>query len=340
MARQIDSIADEMLALIKKGQTRLKHDPTLARACRPGRLLFNAFPYKPRLSYSEAKFAVLLGRCMTRDMMALALRPAYGRPPLVPQLMPIIADAEEGGGKSSLCRTLGGGSVGDVSDTGRYTDAISVPMIVGSPSHGHHTLAAHCAGKTVVEWADKNLGALNETHGNVVKNFVNSGVMRWRRMNKDAFQSINWRALNIVTTNLQAVLTPWLGIRRLPILDLERWRERRTSSPEIIRPNRNTGLDWLAARRDVVLALAFKAGDWRGTLAPPDALRKLMYAKADEHTRQENWQFIFDGWVSPLEKVVAERPDYVLGFPTFSRRNGRTMSSKGDNRARPPWGRI
>ena len=87
VARQVDSIADEMLALIKKGEARLKADPSLRRTCRPGRLLFNSFPYKPKLRYSEAKFAVLVGRCMMRDLLALALRPAYGRPPLTPQLM-------------------------------------------------------------------------------------------------------------------------------------------------------------------------------------------------------------------------------------------------------------
>jgi hypothetical protein len=317
-ARQVDSIQDEMRALIEKGEQRLKADPSLMRACRPGRLLFNAFPYKPRLRYSEAKFAVLVGRCMMRDMMALALRPAYGRPPLTPQLMITLIDPEEGNGKSSFCRVLGGGAVGDDGDRGRYTDAINVAMIVGSASHGHHTLAGRCAGMTVAGWADKNLGALNETQSGTVKTFINSGVMRWRRMNKDAFQSINWRALNIVTTNNPEVLTQFSGIRRLPIVDLEQWRERRTTSLEVIRQNRNSGLDWLAAHRDVVLALTHRAGDWRGTLAPPDAMLKLMKLNAPDHTRQENWQFIFDGWVNPLEKIIADHPDYVFGFPSFS----------------------
>ena len=49
VARQINSIHDEMRALIENGEARLKADPSLMRACRPGRLLFNSFPYKPRL---------------------------------------------------------------------------------------------------------------------------------------------------------------------------------------------------------------------------------------------------------------------------------------------------
>jgi hypothetical protein len=317
MARQTDSIFEEMRALIDKGSARLKTDPRLTRTCRPGRLLFNAFPYKPRLSYSEAKFAVLVGRCMMRDHVALALRPAYGRAPLVPQLMYTLVDPEEGGGKTTLCRVLGGGSVGDVADTARYTDAISVQMIVGN-ANGQHTLAGFCAGKTVVEWADKNLGALNETHGSLIKNFVNNGVMKYRRMRMDAWLTINWRGLNVVTTNLQAILTPQLGIRRLPIGNIEQWRERRTSDPKVIRQNHNTGLDWLAAHRDVVVALAFKAGDWRGTLAPPAALLKLMYARADEHTRQENWQLILDRYIGIVERWVADHPDRVVGLPSHS----------------------
>jgi hypothetical protein len=44
VARQVDSIANEMLALIEKGEKRLKADPSLMRTCRPGRLLFNAIP--------------------------------------------------------------------------------------------------------------------------------------------------------------------------------------------------------------------------------------------------------------------------------------------------------
>ena len=318
VARQVDSIHDEMRALIVKGEARLKADPSLMRTCRPGRLLFNAFPYKPRLQYSEAKFAVLVGRCMMRDQMALALRPSYGRPPLTPQLMNTLVDPEEGNGKSSFCRVLGGGAVGDDGARGRYTDSINVAMIVGTASHGHHTLAGRCAGKTVAEWADKNLGALNETQSGTVKTFINSGVMTWRRMGKDASRTINWRALNIVTTNNPEVLTQFSGIRRLPIVDLEQWRKQRTSKPEAIRQNHNSGLDWLAAHRDVVLALALRAGDWRGTLAPPDAMLKLMKARADDHTRQENWQFVFDGWVNPLEKIIADHPNYVFGFPSSS----------------------
>jgi hypothetical protein len=292
VARQVDSIHDEMLALIEKGEARLKADPSLMRTCRPGRLLFNAFPYKPRLRYSEAKFAVLVGRCMMRDMTALARRPAYGRPPLTPQLMPTLADPEEGNGKSSFCRVLGGGAVGDDGGRGRYTDAINVAMIVGNVSHGQHTLLACCGGKTVAEWADKNLGTLNETQSGTLRAFINSGVMRSRRMGKDAFRLINWRALNIVTTNNQEVLTQFSGIRRLPIVDLEQWRKRRTTGPEVIRQNHNSGLDWLAAHRDVILTLAFRVGDWRGTLAPPDALLKLMKERAADHTRQENWQLL------------------------------------------------
>jgi hypothetical protein len=78
------------------------------------------------------------------------------------------------------------------------------------------------------------------------------------------------------------VLTQFSGIRRLPIVDLEQWRRRRLTGPEVIRQNHNSGLDWLAAHRDVILALAFRARDWRGTLAPPDALLKLMKARADD----------------------------------------------------------
>jgi hypothetical protein len=304
VARQVDSIADEMRALIEKGAARLKADPSLKRACRPGRLLFNAFPYKPRLRYSEAKFAVLVGRCMMRDMTALALRPAYGRPPLTPQLMDTLVDPEEGNGKSSFCRVLGGGAVGDDGDRGRYTDAINVAMIVGTASHGHHTLAGRCAGKTVAEWADKNLGALNETQSGTVKTFINSGVMSWRRMGKDAIRTINWRALNIVTTNNPEVLTQFSGIRRLPIVDLEQWRERRTTGLEVIRQNHNSGLDWLAAHRDVILTLAYRAGDWRGTLAPPDALLKLMKARAPDHTQQENWHLLLQQALDQAMKFV------------------------------------
>ena len=309
VARQVNSIADEMLALIEKGKARLKADPSLMRTCRPGRLLFNAFPYKPRLRYSEAKFAVLVGRCMMRDMTALALRPAYGRPPLTPQLMDTLVDPEEGNGKSSFCRVMGGGAVGDDGDRGRYTDAINVAMIVGTASHGHHTLAGRCAGKTVAEWADKNLGALNETQSGTVKTFINSGVMTWRRMGKDATRTINWRALNIVTTNNPEVLTQFSGVRRLPIVDLEQWRERRTTALEVIRQNHNSGLDWLAAHRDVILALAFRAGDWRGTLAPPDALLKLMKARADDHTRQENWHLLLQQALDLATASMYSRPD-------------------------------
>ena len=311
VARQVNSIADEMLALIKKGEARLKADPSLRRTCRPGRLLFNSFPYKPELRYSEAKFAVLVGRCMMRDLLALALRPAYGRPPLTPQLMDTLVDPEEGNGKSSFCRVLGGGAVGDDGDRGRYTDAINVAMIVGTPSHGHHTLARTCAGKTVAEWADKNLGALNETQSGTVKTFINSGVMTWRRMNKDASRTINWRALNIVTTNNPEVLTQFSGIRRLPIVDLQQWRERRTSGLEVIRPNHNSGLDWLAAHRDVILALAFQARDWRDTLAPPDAMLKLMKARAEagDHTRQENWQLLLEQALDLATASMYSRPD-------------------------------
>ena len=267
---------------------------------------------------------------MMRDMMALALRPAYGRPPLTPQLMPTLVDPEEGNGKSSFCRVLGGGAVGDDAERGRYTDAINVAMIVGTASHGHHTLAGRCAGKTVAEWADKNLGALNETQSGTVKTFINSGVMSWRRMGKDAFRTINWRALNIVTTNNPEVLTQFSGIRRLPIVDLQQWRERRTTGLEVIRQNRNSGLDWLAAHRGVILTLAYQARDWRGTLAPPDALLKLMKARADDHTRQENWQFIFDGWVNPaLRKSSRSTPITYSASRPFRWRSGRTNEFKG-----------
>ena len=225
--------------------------------------------------------------------------------------MDTLVDPEEGNGKSSFCRVMGGGAVGDDGDRGRYTDAINVAMIVGTASHGHHTLAARCAGKTVAEWADKNLGALNETQSGTVKTFINSGVMTWRRTGKDASRTINWRALNIVTTNNPEVLTQFSGIRRLPIVDLEEWRERRTSALEVIRQNRNSGLDWLAAHREVVLALAHRAGDWRGTLAPPDALLKLMKARAEtgDHTRQENWQLLLKQALDQATASMYSSPD-------------------------------
>jgi hypothetical protein len=258
VARQVDSIHDDIMTLVEQGCRVIDTDSKLARSCRPGRLLFNAFPYKPRLSYSEAKFAVLVARCMMRDQVALAIRPAFGQKPLVPQLMYALADSLEGGGKSTLCRVLGGGSVGDDGAKGRYTDGINVAMIMGRESHGQHTLAARCAGKIVCEWADKNFGSMNETQSNAIKSFVNSGVISWRRMNKDAFREINWRAININTTNLQAILNLWMGIRRLPIIDLEQWREKRTAGDEVIRQNHNTGLDWVAKHRPIMLAMAFR----------------------------------------------------------------------------------
>ena len=59
--------------------------------------------------------------------------------------------SEEGNGKSSFCRVMGGGTVGDVGGRGRYTDAINVSTIVGTASHGQYTLVGLAAGKTVTE---------------------------------------------------------------------------------------------------------------------------------------------------------------------------------------------
>jgi hypothetical protein len=105
LARSVDSIFDETKAAIVRGEARLRREPALKRRCRPSRLLFNAFPYKAKLPYSVAKFAMLVSRCMMRDYLALSLRPSFGNAPLIPQLMYTLVDEEEGEGsrRSAAC---------------------------------------------------------------------------------------------------------------------------------------------------------------------------------------------------------------------------------------------
>jgi hypothetical protein len=234
LARSVDSIFDETKAAIAEGDARLKKDPKLARRCKPSRLLFNAFPYGAKLPYSAAKFAMLVSRCMMRDYLALTLLPSFSNAPLIPQLMYTLVDEEEGGGKSSFCCVLAGGAVGDVGGHPRFTDLITVPAIIGNSSHGQQQLAAYAAGRCVCEWADKNLGALNETHANVIKAYVNSGTIRWRNTFGRSWLEVNRRSLDIATTNNEAILTVHLGVRRLPIVDLKQWRTNRRAPASVI----------------------------------------------------------------------------------------------------------
>jgi hypothetical protein len=315
LARSVDSIFDETKAAIARGVDRLKHEPALARSCRPSRLLFNAFPYGARLTSAQIRFTMLVGRCMMRDYLALALRPSFGNPPLIPQLMYTLVDEEEGGGKSTFCCVFAGGEVGDVGGHPRFTDLITVAAIIGNSTHGQQQLAAYAAGRSVCEWADKNLGAMNETQASVIKAYVNSGTIRWRNTFGRSWLEVNRRSLDIVTTNNEAILTVHLGVRRLPIVDLKLWRTNRTAPASVIAQNRNTGLEWFAEHRDVVLALAYREGLWKGSLAPPPALLKMMYQKVEDYTRFENWQMILVRALSEFEQKVLNNPDEVIAVP-------------------------
>jgi hypothetical protein len=315
LARSVDSIFDETKAAITHGEARLKAEPALGRRCKPSRLLFEAFPYKPRLRYSEAKFAMLMGRCMVRDSLALTLRPSFGNEPLIPQLMYTLVDEEEGGGKSSFCYVWAGGAVGDVGGHPRFNDAISIAAIIGNPNHGQNQLAAYAAGRTVNEWADKTFGAYNEMQANALKAYANSGTIRWRDIYGRGWLKVNKRAIDINTTNSEAILTIYLGVRRLPILNLKLWRQNRTAPASVIAQNHNTGLNWLAEHRDVILALGYREGLWRHSLAPPAPLLAMMYARSESYTRQENWQMLLELALARFNQELLDAPNDVIGLP-------------------------
>jgi hypothetical protein len=190
-----------------------------------------------------------------------------------------------------------------------------VGAIIGNSSHGQQQLAAYAAGRTVCEWADKNLGALNETNANVIKAYVNSGTIRWRNTYGRGWRKINRRSIDIATTNNEAILTVYLGVRRLPIVDLKLWRTNKTAPASVIAQNHNTELDWLVEHRDVVLALAYREGLWKGSLAPPPALLKMMYEKSESYTRFENWQLMLELAMAPFASMVQQAPKETIAVP-------------------------
>jgi hypothetical protein len=315
LARSVDSIFDETKMSIARGTAQLTANPSLKRRCKPARLLFEAFPYAPKLNRAQKRYAMMVGRCMMRDYLALTLRPSFGNDPLIPQLMYTLVDEEEGGGKSSFCCVLAGGAVGDVGGHPRFTDLVTVQAILGNSTHGQQQLAAIAVGRTVCEWADKNLGSMNETQSSAIKSYINNGTVQWRDTYGRGWLKVNRRSLDIVTTNNEAILTVHLGVRRLPIVDLKQWRLGRTAPAAVIAQNHNTGLDWLAAHRDVVLAIAYAEGLWRGSLAPPPALLKMMYEKAEAYTRHENWQVMLETALEQYQRMVIQAPKEVIAVP-------------------------
>lgn len=295
-----DLIKEETEALIERGREMMSEEN------RPEQLFIRMF------GLPDDEHNRLAGLHLIRDILAMRLRPALMASPIAPQLLYVFYGGE-GLGKSTAVKVLAGGDPDPREDCKRYTDDIEFKDLDGTSSHGDLQLFLKLAGKTAVEFADKQLGTeVRATRAGILKHFTNKGSVRYRPMYERGLQSYNLRCVRIFTTNSPDVLTEDMGSRRWIILDLSKstWPKAselaelsRELSPfeQMIFEGKNPGLNWVAENLPAMLAHMHESDFWRGSMHPTPEMLALMRYEQQDHRAEHNWQVQLDHELAPFE---------------------------------------
>jgi hypothetical protein len=307
-----DSIQEEMLSSIDAGRGLMTDENN------PENLFIRMFQM-PDTPYIRAA-----GKAIIRDMVALALIPAFAGQSVNPQLLYVFYGKEERG-KSTAASVLAGNPPGKTSvfinpeneaerliKPDRYTSDIDVSDLESKDSgFGSKGLMNKLRGKTVLEFADKDLSyKTSQGRAGILKNFVNMSRVSHRPLFADATKTYNLRCVRIFTTNHRDILTDDLGSRRWVIIDLDKsaapdkaalaaslkaaGREP-TQDEELILDGKNPGLNWVHANLPAMLAHAYEDGDWRKPLTAYPALEDSRADIAENYKKFENHDRVLEG---------------------------------------------